>query len=45
MNNGQSSNMRRRILLAGLLILLSSLAFAQNVENQLMDAVALYNNR
>ena len=45
MNNGQSTNMRRRILLAGLLILLSSLAFAQNVENQLMDAVALYNNR
>ena len=45
MNNGQSTNMRRRILLAGLLFLLSSLAFAQNVENQLMDAVALYNNR
>jgi tetratricopeptide (TPR) repeat protein len=37
--------MRRRILLAGLLFLLSSIAFAQNVENQLMDAVALYNNR
>ena len=45
MNNGQSTNMRRRILLAGLLFLLSVLAFAQNVENQLMDAVALYNNR
>ena len=45
MNNGQSTNMRRRILLAGLLFLLGSLAFAQNVENQLMDAVALYNNR
>ena len=45
MNNGQSTNMRRRILLAGLLSLLCSLAFAQNVENQLMDAVALYNNR
>jgi tetratricopeptide (TPR) repeat protein len=37
--------MRRRILLAGLLFLLSSIAFAQNVENQLMDAVALFNNR
>ena len=45
MNIGQSTNMRRRILLAGLLSLLSSIAFAQNVENQLMDAVALYNNR
>ena len=45
MNIGQSTNMRRRILLAGLLFLLSSIAFAQNVENQLMDAVALYNNR
>jgi tetratricopeptide (TPR) repeat protein len=37
--------MRRRILLAGLLLLLGTLAFAQGVENQLMDAVALYNNR
>ena len=37
--------MRRRILLAGLFFLLGSLAFAQNVENQLMDAVALFNNR
>ena len=37
--------MRRRILLAGLLLLLGSLAMAQGVENQLMDAVALYNNR
>ena len=37
--------MRRRIILAGLLFLLSSLAFAQSVENQLVDAVALYNNR
>jgi Putative Zn-dependent protease, contains TPR repeats len=45
MNIGQSTNMRRRILLAGLLFLLSSIAFAQNVENQLMDAVALFNNR
>ena len=45
MNNGQSTNMRRRILLAALLSLLCSLAFGQNVENQLMDAVALYNNR
>ena len=45
MNIGQSTNMRRRILLAGLFFLLSSLAFAQNVENQLMDAVALFNNR
>jgi len=45
MNNGQSTNMRRRILLAGLLFLLCSLAFAQSVDNQLVDAVALYNNR
>ena len=45
MNIGQSTNMRRRILLAGLFFLLGSLAFAQNVENQLVDAVALYNNR
>ena len=45
MNIGQSSNMRRRIMLAGLLSLLCSLAFAQGVENQLVDAVALYNNR
>ena len=45
MNIGQSSNMRRRILLAGLLSLLCTLAFAQGVENQLVDAVALYNNR
>ena len=37
--------MRRRILLAGLLLLLGPLAMAQGVENQLMDAVALYNNR
>ena len=37
--------MRRRILLAGLLSLLCTLAFAQGVENQLVDAVALYNNR
>jgi len=37
--------MRRRILLAGLLLLLGPLAFAQGVDNQLMDAVALYNNR
>ena len=32
-------------MLAGLLFLLGTLAFAQSVENQLMDAVALYNNR
>ena len=45
MNIGQSTNMRRRILLAGLLFLLSVLASAQGIENQLVDAVALYNNR
>ena len=45
MNIGQSTNMRRRILLAVLLCLLGPLAFAQGVENQLVDAVALYNNR
>ena len=32
-------------MLAGLLFLLGTFAFAQSVENQLMDAVALYNNR
>ena len=37
--------MRRRLLLTGLLFLLGTFAFAQNVESQLMDAVALYNNR
>ena len=37
--------MRRRLLLTGLLLLLGSFAFAQNIESQLMDAVALYNNR
>ena len=45
MNIGQSTNMRRRILLAVLLCLLGPLVFAQGVENQLVDAVALYNNR
>ena len=45
MNIGQSTNMRRRILLAALLCLLGPLAIAQGVENQLVDAVALYNNR
>ena len=45
MNIGQSSNMRRRIMLAGLLSLLCSVAFAQSIDNQLVDAVALYNNR
>ncbi|MBR5256349.1 MAG: tetratricopeptide repeat protein [Bacteroidales bacterium] len=37
--------MRRRLLLTGLLWLLGTFAFAQNVESQLVDAVALYNNR
>ena len=37
--------MRRRLLLTGLLFLLGTIAFAQNVDSQLMDAVALYNNR
>ena len=37
--------MRRRLLLTGLLWLLGTFAFAQNVEGQLVDAVALYNNR
>ena len=37
--------MRRRLLLTGLLFLLGTIAFAQNVESQLTDAVALYNNR
>ena len=45
MNNGQSKTMRRRIILTGLLLMLGVFAFAQNVESQLMDAVALYNNR
>ena len=45
MNIGQSTNMRRRILLAGLLCLLCALASAQGIENQLVDAVALFNNR
>ena len=45
MNIGQSKNMRRRIMLAGLLFLLCALASAQGIENQLVDAVALYNNR
>ena len=37
--------MRRRMILTGLLLLAGTFAFAQSVENQLMDAVALYNNR
>ena len=37
--------MRRRILVAGLFLLLGTFAFGQTVENQLVDAVALYNNR
>ena len=37
--------MRRRIFLTGLLLMLGVFAFAQNVESQLMDAVALYDNR
>ena len=37
--------MRRRLLLTGLLFLLGTIAFAQNADSQLMDAVALYNNR
>ena len=45
MNIGPSSNMRRRIMLAGLLSLLCSLAFAQGVDTHLVDAVALYNTR
>ena len=45
MNIGQSSNMRRRILLAGLFLLLGTVAFSQTIDSQLVDAVALYNNR
>ena len=45
MNIGKSTNMRRRIMLAGLLCLLCALASAQGIENQLVDAVALFNNR
>ena len=45
MNIGQSTKMRRRILVAGLFLLLGTFAFGQTVENQLVDAVALYNNR
>ena len=37
--------MRRRILLAVLLLMPFALAFGQGVDNQLVDAVALYNNR
>ena len=33
------------MILTGLLLLLGTFAFAQSVENQLVDAVALYNNR
>ena len=43
--NRQSTNMRRRILVAGLFLLLGTFAFGQTVDNQLVDAVALYNNR
>ena len=35
----------RRMILTGLLLLAGVFAFAQSVENQLVDAVALYNNR
>ena len=45
MNKGLSSSMRRRILLAGLFLLLGTFAFAQTIDNQLVDAVALYNSR
>ena len=37
--------MRRRIPLAVVLLLQVTFAFAQSVDNQLVDAVALYNNR
>ena len=37
--------MRRRILLAGLFLLLGTVAFSQTIDSQLVDAVALYNNR
>ena len=43
--NIQSTNRRRRILVAGLFLLLGTFAFGQTVDNQLVDAVALYNNR
>ena len=36
---------RRRTILTALLLLTGTLAFAQGVDNQLVDAVALYNNR
>ena len=36
---------RRRTILTALLLLAGTLAFAQGVDNQLVDAVALYNNR
>ena len=36
--------MRRRILSAVLFLVLGTFAFAQTIDNQLMDAVALYNN-
>ena len=45
MNIGQSTNMRRRLFVAALFLLLGTFAFGQTIENQLMDAVALYNNR
>ena len=35
----------RRTILTALLLLAGTFAWAQSVENQLMDAVALYNNR
>ena len=38
-------SMMRRIILVGLLLLPAFFASAQSVENQLVDAVALYNNR
>ena len=35
----------RRMILTGLLLVMSACAFAQGVENQLVDAVSLYNER
>ena len=35
----------RRMFLTGLLLSLGTVVFAQNIDNKLVDAVALYNNR
>ena len=43
-DNGKKMLMKR-MFLTGLLLVLSACAFAQAVENQLVDAVSLYNNR